>query len=322
MTVQHARHPRTAVLGLACLALLWPQAAWAQVKLEYKYAEGRKFTYKTVTKTKQTLTLLGMAIETASTENVMSSLSIGKRRGDGGLPVEEKIDSTHTEMSLPGGVSISYDSKDPDAKIDDPNLAFLGEAFKIAGEISCTYVLDDKGNVKAVEGTEKLREKADKLSERAHDMIRSRLEADNLKRKFEQDHKNLPDVLARPGDSWHRTEIMDIGSDQILTVEKKYMYVGVEKKEGKSYDKISAQAVKVDLKQDPQTKSPLKVVKSDLKIESSTGTILFDRADGQVFDSKGKTRLKGSMTLSAAGMEIPAEIDLTFDSNTQLQPAK
>ena len=322
MTANRAGRPGTALLGLAFLALLWPETASAQVKLEYKYPEGKKFSYKGVTKTKQVLTLMGMEIETESTENVSSSLVIGKKRSDGGLPVEERIDSLRAELSLPGGVSITYDTKEPDAKIETPGLAFLGEIFKMAGDMTYTIVLDDKSNVKAVEGTEKLLEKADKLSEAARDSIRSRLEADKLKLKFEQDHKNVPDILARPGEPWQRTEVMDIGGGQVLTVEKKYTYVGVDKKDGKSYDKISAQAIKVDFKQDPQTKSPLKVVKSELKVETSTGTILFDREVGQVFDAKGKTHYKGTMTFEAAGMEIPGQIDLIFDTNTQLQPTK
>lgn len=322
MTVHRAGRPRATVLGLVCLVLLQTQAAKAQVKLEYKYPEGKKFSYKTAAKTKQVLTLNGMQIETESTETVTSTLSIGKKRGDGGLPVEEKIDSLQTELSLPGGVTITYDSKDPDAKIDNPQLAFLGEVYKMAGEISYTVVLDDKYAVKAVEGTEKLLEKADKLSETARATIRSRLQSDKLKLKFEQDHKNLPDVLTRPGDSWQRSEILDVGNGQVLTIERKYTYVGTEKKDGKSYDKISNQAIKVEFKQDAQAKSPLQVVKSDLKVESSTGTILFDREDGQVFDSKGKTRFKGSMTFSAAGMEIPGELDLTFDVDNQRRPAK
>ncbi len=322
MKMDRAGRLHAAALGLACLALAWPQAAWAQVKLEYKYPEGKKFIYKSTNKTKQDLTINGMRIETESTENIMSSLSIGKKRSDGSLPVDVKIDSLRTELSLPGGVNITYDSKEPDAKIDDPNLEFLIEVFKLAGETAYTVVLDDKFTVKAIEGTEKLLEKADKLSEMARDSIRAQFESDKLKHKFEQDHKNLPDVLARAGDSWERTERLDIGNGQTLTVEKKYQYVGVEKKDGRSYDKISTQAVKVDYKQDPQAKTPLKVTKSDLKVESSTGTILLDREYGQVFTAKGKTRFKGSMTFSAGGMEIPGEIDLTFDTNTQLQPAK
>jgi hypothetical protein len=72
---------------------------------------------------------------------------------------------------------------------------------------------------------------------------------------------------------------------------------------------------------DPNSPSPLKVSKSDLKVESGAGTILFDREGGHLVTGKGKTHIKGSMTFTAAGQEIPGEIDLTIESDTELQPA-
>jgi len=306
-------------MAVSGLALVWTQTAHAQVKLEYKFPEGRKFTYKTTSKTSQNLTLMGMGIETETDETVISSRSVGKKRADSTLPIEDKVESLHVEMSLPGGLKLNYDSSDPNVKVDNPALAFLGDVFKLAGETAYTVVLDDRHKVKAIEGTEKLLEKADKLDALAKDTIRSRLEPDKLKTKFEQEHQNLPDVLARSGEPWERTEVLDAGNGQTITFRKKYEYVGTEQKGDKTLDKISSKAIGVDFKQDPESKSPLKVVKSDLKVESSTGTILFDREQGCVVDAKGKTRLKGPMTFSANGQEIPGEIDLTFESTTQLQ---
>ena len=44
---------------LTSLAVLGSPAAWAQVKLEYKFPEGEKLAYKTTSKTAQVLTLMG-----------------------------------------------------------------------------------------------------------------------------------------------------------------------------------------------------------------------------------------------------------------------
>ena len=44
---------------------------------------------------------------------------------------------------------------------------------------------------------------------------------------------------------------------------------------------------------DPNSPSPLKVTKSDLKVESGDGTILFDRDGGKVVSTKGKIHIKG-----------------------------
>ena len=81
--------------------------------------------------------------------------------------------------------------------------------------------------------------------------------------------------------------------------------MGTEKKGDKTLDKITSKATEVKYSMDPESQSPLKVTKSDLKIESSNGTILFDREAGCVVESKGKTQIKGSMTFMIQGQERP-----------------
>ena len=153
-----------AAIGVAYLALLWSSTAQAQVKLEYKFPEGNKLKYKSTTKTKQILTLQNMEIETESDQVIMMGRTVGKRRGDSNIPVEEKVESLHVELSLPGGNNLTFDSSNPDAKIDNPALEFLAEVLKLAGETTFTVVLDEHSKVKAIEGSEKLLEKAEKLS--------------------------------------------------------------------------------------------------------------------------------------------------------------
>ncbi len=320
MRVQRADRSRIAGIGLACLALVCSQEAQAQVKLEYKFTEGDKLTYKSTTKTKQVLTLQGTEIETESDQVVVSSRKVGKRRADSSTPIEDKVESIRAELSLPGGNNLTLDSTNPDAKIDNPALAFLGEVFKLAGDASYTIVLDNRNKVQAIEGIEKLLEKADKLSPQARDTIGDRMKTDKLKVRFEQEHGNLPDVLCRPGEPWDRTEILEVGSGQTLVFQKRYEYVGTEKKGDKTLDKISYKCTGVELKQDPDAQTPLKLVKGDLKVDESSGTLLFDRENGRVFSATGKTRMKGDMmTFSYNGAELPGALDLTIESKAELQ---
>ena len=179
-------------LGLGFLALVGSQEALAQVKLEYKYPEGKKLAYKSTTKMQQTLTINGMEIPTTVEETSVSSQTAGKRRDDATLPLEHKMESIHFELELPGGMNVTFDSSDPNAKIENPQLAFLADVLKLVSEISYTVVLDSKSKVKAIEGAEKILEKADKLDATGRDAIRSRIEGDKLKTQFEQSHGNLP----------------------------------------------------------------------------------------------------------------------------------
>jgi Family of unknown function (DUF6263) len=310
------------VVGLSCVALAWAQTAQAQVKLEHKFPEGKTLRYKTTSKTSQVLTLGAQEIETKSSQTVTVSSKVGKKRDDSSVPVEQKVESLKVELSLPGGIDVNYDSNDPNAKIDNPQLAFLEEVFKLSAAIDYTLVLDNQNKVKAVEGSEKLLEKADQLSPQARTAVRSRLESDTLKKSFEQEMRHLPDVLARPGESWERTEVLDVGSGQTLTFQKKYEYVGTEKVGDKTLDKITSKTTKAELKQDPAVEAVVKLLKSDVKVESSGGTILFDREAGHVVSSRGSIHIKGdNMTFSIMGMEVPGAVDLTIESAADLVPA-
>jgi hypothetical protein len=303
------------------LAIVVSPAARAQVKLEYKFPEGQKLTYKTTTKIQQVLTIQGMEIPTDVDSTTVDSETVGKRRDDSTLPLVHKPESVRFALSLPGGLDVTYDSSDP-KKIENDQLAFLNDVFKLAGEAVYTVVLDGQNKVKAVEGTEAILEKAEKLEdEKAKAALQGELKPDKIKRQFEQAHRNLPDVLARPGDTWERTEISDIGGGQTLTFKKKYEYAGTEKKGDKTLDKITSKSTEVKYAMDPDAPSPLKVSKSDLKIESSDGTLLFDREAGCVVEAQGKTRIKGSMTFSINDMELPGELDLTLETKVEKQPA-
>jgi Family of unknown function (DUF6263) len=321
MKVRRAGKIGVASFGLACCALIWSQAAQAQVKLEQKYIEGQKLKYKTTSKMHQTLTLMGMEIETTDERSLVTLHTTGKRRGDSTLPVERKVESLRAEMALPGGINVKYDTTDPNAKIDDPNFAFLGNILKMAGEVVYTVVLDDHNKVKAIEGTEKLQEKVEKLGPPASDLLSKQFDSEKLKKSFEQESQILPDVLARPGESWERTRTVEIGGGQTLSFRKKYEYKGTEKKGAKELDKISSKVLEVKFTIEPDSKLPLKAIKSDLKPDSSEETILFDREEGHVVSSTDKIRIKGDLTFSANGQELPSTLDLTIETTTELQPA-
>jgi hypothetical protein len=321
MRIRRAGRFEFASFGLALLALWWSPAASAQVKLEYKFPESKTLKYKTNVKLTHLLTLGGQEVETRNEITLLRSRAVGKKRADGGLPIAERLDSMKVELAIPGGINITYDSTDPDTKIDNADLAFLAEAFKLAAEATYTVVLGGDNKVKAIEGAEKLLEKADKLSPQARDVIRGDFEADKLKSEFEQELGNVPDVLTRPGETWERSEVADIGSGQTLHFQKKYEYVGTEQKGDKTLDKIRSTSTKVELKQNEAANSQFKVLKGDMKVESSEETVLFDREAGHVVNLQSRVRVKGdNLTFSIGGMELMGGLDLTIENTTELQP--
>ncbi len=187
---------------------------------------------------------MGQELQSRENKTVLWTQSIGKRRGDSTLPVEVKVESLRVELRIQGGIDLKFDSKKPDAKIDDPDLALLMAPYKVESAASYSVVLDKEDKVKAIEGIEKLREQASKLDAIAREQIRGRIEADRLKAQFEQEHRNLPDAPAKPGESWERTEVVDYGG-QPLSFRKKYEYTGTEKRGKQTLDKITSKVLEV-----------------------------------------------------------------------------
>ena len=181
-------------------------------------------------------------------------------------------------------------------------------------------MLDDKNKVKAIEGTEKIQEKVEKLDDQAKSLMTKQFDSERLKKNFEQETQILPDVLTRPGESWERTQVAELGGGQSLSFRKKFEYKGTEKKGDKTLDKITSKVLEVKYTSDPDSNLPLKAVKSDLKAESSGGTIYFDREAGHVVSSTDTIRIKGDLTLAGGGQEIPSTLDLNIETHVELQP--
>ena len=66
--------------------------------------------------------------------------------------------------------------------------------------------------------------------------------------------RNLPDVLARPGEPWERTETLSTGGQE-FGFRKKYEYAGTEKKGDKTLDKITSKVLEVKMIQQIPTTS-------------------------------------------------------------------
>ncbi|MGP0062816.1 MAG: DUF6263 family protein [Isosphaeraceae bacterium] len=300
-----------------------PAPAPAPVKLEYKFPEEKTLKYRTTWNPSQTLNLAGQEIQSNERKTVVWTQTNGKRRGDSTMPVEVKVESLRTTLRVQGGIDLSFDSSKTGGKIDEPDFAPLGEIYRLESQVAYTVVLDGQGKVKAIEGTEKLREKAAKFDSIAQEQVRGLIEAGRLKARFEQEHHNLPDAPVKPGESWERTEVVDYGGPT-LHFRKKYEYNGTEKRGGKTLDKIAVKVLEVTCPPaDPKTPSPLKATKGALKVESSEGTIFFDREAGCLVESRERTKVKGNMTFSGEGTDTSTPVEFTLQSSTQLQaPAK
>lgn len=309
-------------LGAAYCVLSWVPPAHAQVKLEYKLPEGKTLKYQSTSRARQVLTFMGMELESVKRETKVHSRTVGSRRPDGKLALDEKVEALRVEYSLPGGIRMTFDSSKPDSKTEKTELAFLGDVFKLESEIAYSIVVDKQNVVTAIEGIDRLIDKAGKVADRmTREEFQSEIAADKLKQAFERSLHRFPDSSVRQGDMWERAEVLDV-SGKSFRVRRKYEYVGTAPKGDKTLDKIHFTMVEVKYDQDPNSKLPLKIVKSALKVDSSEGTILFDRELGDAVSSREKVRIKGDMTFAGGGTDQAGGFDLSLDTTVELQPAK
>ena len=308
-----------AVLNLAYALVVSLEAAEASVKLKAIFHEGTTLKYKTTTRARQELSFMGVQVESTKNESRRWSRSIGKRRDDTTLPIEEKVESLRVDYILQGGIKLTLDSEHPEIKFDNARFAFLSDVFKLEKALTYVVVLDKGNKVKAIEGTQYLR----KASERLKDPItraefREQMSDDRLKVRFEQEIHRLPEVVPPKGEPWERSEVLEING-QRFTIRRKYEYRGTENKGGKVLEKIGSHVLDVKYDQGSRSELPLKVIKSDLKIESSEGTILLDRDDRYVVSMSDRIKIKGEVGYSGAGVEQTGEFNLTFSTSTELQ---
>lgn len=307
--------PTLPCFAAALLACSLAAAADEPVKLEHKYPEGSKVTEQKTVHVHQVLTLAGMDVETDVDQVITTKQTVKPRKADGSTPIEVEFSSMKVHMALPGGVSIDFDSADPPKDVD-PQYKFFTDAFKALSGARYTFTVDARGKVQSVEGSQSILDKANDLDPKAGELLQSRLSPETLKRAWEQDSDRIPDILVRPGEPWTRSEVLDLGMGQTMTFGRKFEYAGTVEKDGKTLDKIQFQATGVTYAQAPDPKSPVSVDKSDLKIKSSAGTLLFDRDAGRVVESTESTRITGSLTLTVNGMAIPADLDLTLEESS------
>lgn len=312
---------RRVVTSLAvCVGLASASVVQAQVKLEQKVTENQTRTHKTQSKTHQILSIAGQDVETSAEQTIFTSSTAAKRNGDGSLPVTEKIESIRADINIVG-MQLTFDSANPDVKVDNPALAPFIEPLKLISGSSYTVVLDDKNKVKFVEGTEKVVAKAENLNPTVAADFKSRFTPDRIKQEYEDNFGVIPTTLVREGEPWEQTTVSHLGSGQTLTFKKRYEYKGTAQKDGKTFDKIDVKSVEVAYAIDPDFPGPLKSPKSDLKVDSSSGHILFDREAGQIVETRHAVHIKGTLTLTINGQDLPSKLDLEMESTTTLEPA-
>lgn len=288
-------------------------SANAQVQLRWKLDDGMKTTTTKTAKVAQILTLAGQEIETKSAQTSTSVATAGERDDDGNITVEVKIASLKSEMVLPGGVELKFDSE---KETEPQGTAFdkLLDIFEAMSKNQWTMTFDKDGKVTEAKGSNKVLEQLDADLQK---VVESQLDPEYIAETVNAVRDVIPSKPVRKGDVWTRSLTARLEAGQYLKFKTTYEYQGIVEQDDRTLDKITA--AMTDVEYGTADDAPIKVTKSDLKIDSSNGTVLFDRERGLIVANQIKTRIKGDLTLNINGTELGGKLDLTFDSSEKIE---
>ena len=302
------------VITLTPALLLVSATGLAQVKLEHKLTEGSTYTVQTVSSIDQTLTIAGNGTETKSEIIATSEATVGKRDGEGNIPVTQKTKSLQISIGGTAG-EYRFDSANPDDKGGSP-LEILRDVHKALATQTKTVVHDKDNRVVEIKSDD---DTLSKLPEQVQALARSQLDPDYQKEAANQGLDIIPSEPVKKGDSWERTSTADFGAGQSMEFVTKYTYEGTVESGGRTLDKISAETVSVKFSLADDSPLPIDLKDSELKVTESENTVLFDREAGAIVESKETIRIEGEITFEANGQELPSELDLKIKSEVTVQ---
>ncbi|HUY32199.1 MAG TPA: hypothetical protein VMV69_05415 [Pirellulales bacterium] len=278
--------------------------AQAQVTLKHKFTEGATYKTREARKIKQSIGLGNTNINGKSDVNMTTTMVCGQRDSEKNLAYETTFDSIVADLEGFGS-RIKFDSANPDAKSDNPIIEAVLDTFRKMKDMTLTFTLDKDNQLISVDGLDE----------------GSWLSTDDFK-QFQKDRLNLlPSEPVKPGDTWERSEEINLGQGAMFVIHRKYKYAGTtakspKDKDGPKLDKITAVDLSVEYKVIGDS-LPIEVKESDLKVGSTKHTYLFDRELGRMVDERGEMQVKGSIKTSVMGTEVDGTLDLTMEERRQ-----
>jgi hypothetical protein len=300
-----------AVLAVPCLQ---PATALAQEAATLKYAPawqaGVVQETEVEVKTDQVLTIAGMPLESHADSFMTMSEKVVGPTPPGGWSFEGGFSLVQSDIELPGGLKLSFNSNNPDQADAAGPLGIFVEALKATAGAKWVAETDAEHQLTKLEYVDDPFANVDA-------MLRGNTDPEAIKKQRKNELKRYPAEAVKPGETWTVTEETDLGGGQTITLEKEYTYAGSEQKNDKTLDKVTVKVLSAEYKMDPNAPSPAKVTDAELKVAESGGTYWYDR-QLQVFgESQDKVRMTGTLSLEVNGQKLPGELDLTIESGSK-----
>jgi len=273
------------------------------VQLEWKFQEKDTFRLESVSTFKQTLKALGKDIKQDLEQTTIMRFTVVEKTKDK-VVLEQKLESLAIK-------NLAAPADKPDAKLIQQ---MQGATFTITLTPKMDKITEFKGYddlIKRIAGEDRDVQKT----------VKAILTEDVVKKSALEALAFLPDEAVAAGGKWERKMTEPLGPLGSLSRTTSYVYEGNAKVKDKTVEKITFTAV-VSYNA-PATKegdAPLQVKEGKLEVPSYKGTLYFDAAAGRLVQFETKMILKGALTLSVSGTNIPTDVQQEVSTRTELLP--
>jgi len=299
----------TRPLRLALLLLLAsPLAISAQVTLKFQTPDKSSSEMIVSSHTIQILTLGDMEIATRTSQKAILKEQAGVRGEDGTIQITGNTEAMKVSSTFPNGIMLRFDSL-RENKPEGTQFDVMLDLYKVLSTAKTTRSLDKEN--RCISYSTRM-EGFDKLAPALRNSIKDQLDKDYLKNAENQKFKEIPQTPIEEGDRWEVAFPMRLGGGQILAIKRSFTYKGIISVGGREVHAIEMKVISAKLSQNADADTPLKIIGSDLKVESSSGRLLFDNKRGTITHNELKFRLVGELKLDADGDALSGKLDLSI----------
>jgi hypothetical protein len=310
---------RCQMLPIALCLLGMCRMGSAQVRLEWKFPEGGQISVETTQTSEQKFVMGGQEMDSSERKTTIVASNVGNRDTAGKLRIASRIIILKTDMKLPFGAEIKYDSTKPQAN-EEAEAPFpeILKALQTTTKRTWTTVYDQANQVLAVEGAQAVLEAVD---EETAALIRPQVDEQYMAQAAATKMARIPREPVESGAAWSLKETTRIEGGLAMTLNTQYKYVGTVEEDNVELHKITFQSNHVQMSMVGENPNGMKLLESELKIDESTGTLFFDPDKGQIVRLESRFKISGDMKLEVGGTQLPAKLELAVQTTTKLKEA-
>lgn len=271
------------------------------------YQVGQTYSSEAEIEVAQTLTINGADIVTGSNQFLIISESV-EEANDDGATLQGGFETIQIDLEI-AGTAFSFSSENPNAAPPPAGLEPIRQLYQGLSDAEWTTTVDENGLVKSMEYVGEPFAGLDPALQNEVDLEGRVDDANQLAER-------LPGEGIDVGDTWERTEVLNLGSGQQFSIEREFTYAGSEEVDGRTLERVDVKSVSLEYTIAPNPNLPLSVRSSDLEIETKDGAFWYDPDLGMIVKSTEEMQVTGDLELEIMGMVLPSELDLTITSTT------